>query len=158
MPLKTGPAQWSQVGTWDCWPSLLGTQMSDIEPSWSSCYHLRVFNLTHCHGKLVFLAKFQFLLISYSLFVKISQNMVKLFTESFIMCTCFLYLWVFQFNTLSWKKGVSWKISIFTYILFSFCENFMKLLSLVFVFLDSEIKLSTVSLKFFKIFIADQKP
>ena len=39
MPLgsKLAPSWGSQVGTWDCWPSLLNAQVSDIGPSWSSC-------------------------------------------------------------------------------------------------------------------------
>ena len=45
-------------------------------------------------------------------------------------CSCF-NLSVFQLDTLLWKKGVSCKISIFTIISFSFCQNFMRFYSYI---------------------------
>ena len=98
------------------------------------------------------------------------------------------YIYVFlQFDTVM-EKGLSCKIPIYTDISFSFCQNFMKLYtycllkvspcSLVFLsmqnyvtgkvcsmsftfgfgFLDSQIERFPVSLRLFKIYVADQKP
>ena len=58
----------------------------------------------------------------------------------------FDYLSVYQFIALSWKKGVSCKIPIFTNTAFSFYQNFIKPHNF------------PVFLRLFNICVADQKP
>ena len=71
------------------------------------------------------LVKFQFLLISHSVFINISW--LYCFIKKIHYVPFSYYLCVFQFDALSRKKGVSCKIPIFTNISFGFCQNFMKL-------------------------------
>ena len=98
-----------------------------------SCFNLSIFQLDALSWKKG-LAKFQFLLVFHSVFVKILRNfMATLFTRSFVICPC-IFIYVFlQFDALSCIKGVSCKIPIFTdtCISFSFCQNFMKLYSYI---------------------------
>ena len=71
---------------------------------------------------------FFFLLISHSILIKISWNfMVILFIKSLIMCPCFFYLSVFQFDALVMEKGGLCKFSFLTNISFRFCQNLMEL-------------------------------
>ena len=84
-----GP-NWTKLHTLTSWDIML------MHSSW-------FFSLTLCHGnRAEFLVKFQFLLTSHSVFVKISLNfIVILFIKSFTMCSFFLSM-CFSFDTLSW--------------------------------------------------------
>ena len=97
-----------------------------------SIYMYVFFNLMLCHGKRGFSVNFQFLLISHSVFVKISWNF-KLFNQSFTMCNCFLSM-----QNYATGKGC--------------------LMSFTLGFFYSQSKRFPISLRQFKIYVADRKP
>ena len=96
---------------------------------WNNAQISRFLGLRLRLGKGGLNANMQFLLISYSDFVKISWNfMVILFIKSFNMCYCYFKLCIFWSWRSVMKKGFLAKfLFFFTNISFIFTQNFMKL-------------------------------